>query len=271
MCITPLTLKNPKKNQSFPIPCGKCPECIKKRTSQWSFRLIKEAEASSSAFFLTLTYNTETCPLSTRGYPTLDPKHVTNFLKRLRKLHIQKLKYYYVGEYGSKTQRPHYHMLIFNAEVQHIESTWNYGAVHYGTVEGASIGYTLKYMCKGLTDLQKWKKRYPQFSRMSKGLGISYLTADIMYYHTDRNYLLERVCMKHHDKKISMPRFYKDRIYDPSHKYYIQQQAEQRAFNEYRKRYNSIADGTLNLHSEIEYHKDQIIKMKESREKNRFI
>ena len=29
------------------------------------------------------------------------------------------LKYYAVGEYGGQTKRPHYHIVIFNADLSH--------------------------------------------------------------------------------------------------------------------------------------------------------
>lgn len=272
MCITPLTLKDPKKGQTFPLPCGKCPQCVKKRTSQWGFRLQKEAEASSSALFITLTYKSECIKLSERGWPTLHPQDVTNFLKRLRKKSKRKIKYYYVGEYGKENQRPHYHMLIFNAEMEDIESTWNLGNVHYGQVEGGSVAYTLKYMYKEPTaNLQLWKKRLPEFGRMSKGLGISYLTADSMYYHTQANYLLSRVCMKQNDLLISMPRYYRDRIYDHHHKVMIQIEAEKRAQEQYKQRYDDIHSGKIDLHTEIEYHKNQFRKMEKDKYKNKFV
>ena len=73
MCLTPISLKQERKNVSFPVPCGKCPDCVKKRTSQWSFRLRKQAEVSTSAYFITLTYDTEHVPITPNGFMTLKP------------------------------------------------------------------------------------------------------------------------------------------------------------------------------------------------------
>lgn len=266
-CITPLSVFDKIQGIHIPVDCGKCPECIKKRTSQWSFRLRKEGDYSSSSYFITLTYDTQHVPITKNGYMTLNPEHVTLWLKRLRKISKEKIKYYYVGEYGSNTNRPHYHMIIFNANIEDIETTWYYGSVHYGTVTGASIGYTLKYMIKDARiPMHKNDDRIPEFGRMSKGLGIGYLTAETMYWHTDKRALLQRLCCVIDGKKVPMPRFYKERIYDVSHKWIIQKEAK-RKYEENLE----IRDRTINLAGEIEAHKAKFDKLKQSKYKNKYI
>lgn len=265
-CITPLTIRD-KHNKSIPVECGKCPECVKKRTSQWSFRLRTEGDVSSSSLFITLTYDSEHIPITDRGFPTLNPEHVTLWLKRLRKISKEKIKYYYVGEYGGKTQRPHYHMIIFNAEKEDIENTWNYGAVHYGTVTGASIGYTLKYMIKDPVQAKhKGNNRLPEFARMSKGLGLSYLTAETMYWHSEKRALLTRLCCNIDGKKIPMPRYYKLRIYDKLHMYLIQQEAIKLEQENLEKREKEV-----DLQKEINAHKAKFQKLIDSKHKNKYI
>ena len=92
------------------------------------------------------------------------------------------IKYYAVGEYGGKTLRPHYHMVIFNADVNLFERSWalenkTIGQIHVGTITEASIGYTLKYISKASKiPLHKNDDRQKEFSLMSKGLGSNYLT-----------------------------------------------------------------------------------------------
>lgn len=226
MCLTPLTLKD-NTQVSFPVDCGKCPQCVKKRASGWSFRLRKQAEVSTSALFITLTYDTEHVPITNKGYMTLNPNHVTLWLKRLRKQHQEKIKYFYVGEYGSQTERPHYHMIIYNADMNIIDKTWEYGKVHYGQVTGASIGYTLKYMIKdGKIPKHKNDDRLPEFARMSKGLGENYITKSIVEYHIHKRSILDRLHLVIDGKKISMPRYYKNMIYVPQEKLIIQQHAK---------------------------------------------
>jgi len=114
-CITPFYKKEQTRGEHIPFPCGKCPPCKKRRTSGWSFRLVKEGERSLSALFITLTYDTEYVPITSNGYMSLDIKDLQKFFKRLRKLTNEKLKYYAVGEYGSTKMRPHYHIILYNA------------------------------------------------------------------------------------------------------------------------------------------------------------
>jgi hypothetical protein len=99
-------------------------------------------------------------------------------MKLLRKVNPNKIKYYLCGEYGTNTMRPHYHMLIFNAEENTIAEQWQYGTdTHFGQIQGASVGYTLKYIDKNKKiPLHINDDRVPEFSLMSKKLGDNYLT-----------------------------------------------------------------------------------------------
>lgn len=204
---------------SISVPCGKCPECMKRRVSAWSFRLMQEDKISSTAHFVTLTYNTEHVPLSRNGYMTLAKRDVQLFLKRLRfdiskKYPDVKIKYYLAGEYGGRTMRPHYHAIMFNVpNLDLIENTWQLGSVHYGEVSVASVGYTLKYINKAKKiPSHRNDDRIAEFALMSKGLGANYLSPAIIdYHHAD---LLNHACLTIEDgKKVSMPRYYKEKIY----------------------------------------------------------
>lgn len=190
------------KDVDFKVPCGKCLPCQKKRRSDWSLRLEHEYLFADSAFFVTLTYNDASVPRTKEGYLTLNKKHLQHYIKRLRNDNVHYLsktykvpkkevknvskpiRYYAIGEYGSKTRRPHYHILIFNYDINNItpiRDQWKntqtgikYGHVDIGTVSGASINYVTKYMFKyhGKKD-----KRVKPFSLMSKKpiIGHAYL------------------------------------------------------------------------------------------------
>ena len=174
-CITPFY----KKDQpGVPLPCGRCPPCCKRRASGWSFRLVKEGENFSLSYFVTLTYSTLHVPITEKGYMTLNKKDVQDFMKRLRKhsfiikggkkIHAH-IKYYAVGEYGTHTMRPHYHIILFGADQASVCKAWDKGEVHFGTVEAASIGYTLKYISKqGRIPMHQNDDRIKEFSLMSK-------------------------------------------------------------------------------------------------------
>lgn len=204
-------------NASIPVPCGKCPACLSRRVSAWSFRLMQEDKRAKSAYFVTLTYDTKFVPLTRSGYMTLNKPDVQKFFKRLRKsLEGQDIaiKYYLCGEYGGRTNRPHYHAIIFNSPSQSvIEQAWQLGAIHYGEVSEASVGYTLKYMSKPKKiPMHRNDDRLMEFSLMSKGLGLSYLNErTIAYHNADPN---NRMCLTiAGGKKIAMPRYYKDKLW----------------------------------------------------------
>jgi len=224
ICMNPFTLS--EENGGFQVPCGKCYNCKRRRTSSWSVRLVKEGERSISAHFLTLTYNTDSVPISDNGFMTLKKSDLQKFFKRLRKWHGKNttpLKYYAVGEYGGQTKRPHYHIVIFNANLEHFERSWSIdlkplGQIHIGNITEASIGYTLKYICKdSQIPLHKNDDRQKEFALMSKGLGSNYLTEKMIKWHKDKTE--ERIYVPLKDgKKAPLPRYYKQKMYDESDK-----------------------------------------------------
>lgn len=216
-CIASFYIRNKtpfrQDQQYIQVPCGKCPDCIKRRASQWIFRLKQQDKISSSAYFVTLTYDENNIPLSDNGFMTLSKRDVQLFMKRLRKAHHPvKLKFYLAGEYGSQFKRPHYHLILFNANEKLIQSNWPFGLVDIGSVSGASVGYVCGYINKGkIVPEHRRDDRTPEFSLMSQGLGANYLTTEIIDYHhrdPDRFYVVESG-----NTKISMPRYYRDKIY----------------------------------------------------------
>lgn len=214
-CDTPYYVDVKWQPEPIPCPCGRCPPCQKQRVSQWGFRLRKEEERSSSALFLTLTFNSTNVPISPRGFMTLCKREYQTFMKRLRKLSKKndpKISYYACGEYGSKTYRPHYHAIIFNANAENIQLAWQKGDVHIGQVSGASIAYTLKYINKGKRiPMHQNDDRLPEFSLMSKGMGANYLTPQMIQYH--KNDLSKAYVTLPDGVKIALPRYYKQKMY----------------------------------------------------------
>ncbi len=211
----------------MPFPCGKCPACVRRRVSGWAFRLNKQSEQSNSAHFVTLTYNDEHIKKTKNGFETLVKKDVQDFFKRLRKLTKQKISYYAVGEYGDTGERPHYHIILFNANPKIVENAWKLnditlGNVHFGDVGDASVGYTLKYISKDRKIPQfNGDDRQKEFALMSKGLGAGYLTENMVKWHTKGN-IENKVYLPLKDgKKAAMPRYYKDKLYNKGQKFRI--------------------------------------------------
>jgi len=196
------------------IPCGCCMECKKRLVSEWSFRLVQEGKRHLNALFVTLTYSTSHLTFTPNRYRTLVKRDVQLFMKRLRKIAGQGVRYFAVGEYGSLNWRPHYHLLLFGVTHQPVLDAWGLGDVHFGDVTGASIGYTLKYIMKpSRVPLHKNDDRQPEFRLMSKRLGSNYMT-DAM-----RNYHLSAPVDHYHatlpdGRRLPLPRYYRLRIYD---------------------------------------------------------
>lgn len=226
MCVSPLIVKrkthNFKYGVTLPVPCGKCPLCVRKKINHWTFRIKKEAELHSSAFFVTLTYDEEHLPKTTSGYPTLNKRDVQLFIKRLRrheerKGNHNKIRYYLVGEYGSRTFRPHYHAVIFGiSSFESIKATWQNGFDYspevntskYGT---KAYGYILKYTAKERKTFKN-DERQREFSLCSQGLGKNYLTDAMIKYHNQS--LDYSFITLENGVKITMPDYYKRKIYD---------------------------------------------------------
>lgn len=193
------------------VPCNKCYGCRYNRQAGWIFRINKEAEGHTSALFITLTY--ETAPLTKNGLQTLVKSDLQKFIKRIRKDNRTQVKYFGCGEYGGKTKRPHYHLILFGADREKVTEKWTQGFVHFGEVTEASISYTTKYMLKGEKEvLHPDDDRSEIFQVMSKGLGKSYLSERMIKWHkaSPQN----RVYLPLKDGiKVPMPRYYRQKIY----------------------------------------------------------
>jgi len=152
------------------VPCGRCFECRMSRTREWTVRMVHELGDWRNSCFATLTYDDDHLP-SNCG---VDKAEAQRWLKRLRKrLEGRRIKYYLVGEYGSKYGRPHYHVILFGVgigERQDIQGTWNWGMVHVGTVTRESIKYVAGYIHGAL---KQTAMPYPTrpFALSSQGLG----------------------------------------------------------------------------------------------------
>lgn len=90
--------------------CGKCVECQRAYSDEWALRLYHEKKYHKYSFFLTLTYDDEHCP------PMLMKKDLQTFIRRLKK--VVDFRYFACGEYGGKTGRPHYHLMIFTDDLE---------------------------------------------------------------------------------------------------------------------------------------------------------
>lgn len=161
--------------QDMLVPCGRCAFCTATKRSDWALRLHYEAKQHDVRRFVTLTY-ADSKLVWKNGKSQLHKVHLQEWFREVRRPGY-KVRYYAVGEYGSKTFRPHYHVLLFgDVPEEHLRKTWTHGHVHIGTVTDASVMYCLGYIVNG-KGWQMKHNRVPPFSLMSlrPGLGSNYV------------------------------------------------------------------------------------------------
>lgn len=125
-------------------------------------RCVHEASLWPDNCFITLTYNPENLPPDCG----LIKSDFQKFMKRLRKRYGEGIRYYMCGEYGDRTNRPHYHAILFNHNFSDwvylfdspsgepiytsptLEKIWGLGFVTIGTVTFQSAGYVARYCMK---------------------------------------------------------------------------------------------------------------------------
>lgn len=193
------------------IPCGQCVECRLQRSRRWADRCMLEMQYHKQSWFVTLTYDNDHLPLNecineeTGEYnenATLVKKDLQDFMKRLRRAyeyqgHDNKLRFFACGEYGSKTFRPHYHIIVFGLELDPddltfykrnlqgdiiynsnlISKCWKKGFSVVGDVTWQSCAYVARYiMKKHLGKESEFYDNYnivPEFINMSRKPGIA--------------------------------------------------------------------------------------------------
>lgn len=169
-----------------PFPCGWCLPCRINKARTWQHRIMLEAKSHVENSFITLTYSDETVPLNDSGDLVLHKPDLQNYMKRLRKrINNEKIRFFGVGEYGDKSDRPHYHVCLFGVginDIKAIENAWSIrsvsqGIVHVGQVTPESARYIAGYTIKKLTKStdERLHGRTPEFmvsSRRNGGIGL---------------------------------------------------------------------------------------------------
>ena len=208
--------------------CGYCPECLHKRSRSWIVRAFYERETSGSCMMLTLTYDhfkrdkNGNILRDRLGYPLEEPvilrpvikKDIQDFMKRYRAYldyHYGKnkkpIKYMATAEYGDRTHRAHYHVLIFghvfNDRVPYKKSKrgnqiymsdclnklWKNGICTIDAVNAGAkiVRYCTKYCAK--------ERGFDTFTLASQNLGLE----GMLKHFNGKNYIIE-------GKRYSIPR-----------------------------------------------------------------
>lgn len=220
------------KEAYIEVPCGKCAACVEKKSNDWASRIYHEWLYAPTSAFLTLTYADEhltynNVVLKYGHYiepvgliPVLVKEDVQKFMKRLRKKLGNGLRFFLGAEYGETDGRPHYHLALFGYPqrfhdniLEIVKETWAKGNIQYGDMNIRRIMYVAKYIYS--TSLinhkaENFVKPFILCSRMP-GLGYQYyLDKKVRDYH---NTTLDTNVPIDDNKKLPMPRYYRDKIF----------------------------------------------------------
>lgn len=197
--------------------CGQCISCrlntARDRATQMMLETIQYPE--ENCWFVTRTYDDEHLPHHTTKYLlegmnewqtvtgiSLDGKNAQDYFKLLSYHFNKPIKKVYCGEYGSKTNRPHGHDIVWGLPLdvtklekyktnewgdpiwrcRELEKIWKKGNVMVGRVTWETCGYVARYTLKkslGKTreDYNKWylmNGKRPEYVRWSNGVGKDY-------------------------------------------------------------------------------------------------
>lgn len=201
------------------IPCGKCIGCKLEHSRQWAVRCMQEKRMHTDSCFVTLTYDDKNLPAG----GTLVKRDLQLFMKRYRKFAGDGVRFFACGEYGEKTNRPHYHLLLLNKDLPDkrlvktgteynlyaspvLSNLWPMGNHALGSVTFDSAAYVARYCTKKITGpkaADHYAGRQPEFLVMSRrpGIGTAYLEKYQNEIYTHDNIIVNGV-------PTSVPRFY---------------------------------------------------------------
>lgn len=218
MCIAPQTYSYRDglgRRCTVQGPCGQCIDCLKDYQNSWKIRLSEEFSETCLGVFCTLTYDPVNAPLpicdktgeiiesdewqkycESKDNRPLSLRHedVHAWVKRCREAFFYAkgkrptFKYFFCGEYGPRTLRPHYHGFIVGInknDFKHFFARdWQkrFGFVHVSQLrisKGKSpqrvANYVSKYCAKGVFENPRVKNNPDCFEKprrsMSKGIG----------------------------------------------------------------------------------------------------
>lgn len=227
------------------VPCGKCNFCLKRNSDDWMQRLENEAKESDSAMFLGITYDEEHIH-KVKGanntlQATLKKEDLQKYIKKLRwhndkfakeRLGVssikearrltKSIKYYAIGEYGSTTYRPHYHIIIFNLEDKFtqrktkndlLDEIWEKGQIDkgHGNGIGGGIAYCTRYLIKKET-IKLGPNQAPQFAIISNEIGEKYVEKH-KKWHIENLAYYQMKQIKGARVKLALAKYYKEKIF----------------------------------------------------------
>lgn len=186
-----------------PVPCGHCPECRVANKRRWVGRCVAEMETSKYSYFVTLTFDNE-------HLRDVSKRDIQLFIKRLRK--VLACRYLAVGEYGSLSNRPHYHLILFTEDPisdleifkrsnfplyksAMISKLWSFGFSSIGIASASTVAYTVGYLIS--------KDKKTAFKLQSNGLGAEFFSSLKQRYYLSNSRGSELI--------VALPRYLKEK------------------------------------------------------------
>ncbi len=227
------------------FPCGCCLDCKKKKARDWSTRMELEFQSNGKiGAFITLTYDNEKLDVYNDlvEYPlrgiSIIQQDFQKFMKRLRKKIGEKVTYYCCAEYGGKTKRPHFHLILYGYNFPEkkllsksksgfpmyiddlLTDTWKFGFHTIQDVTPATCQYVAKYVLKkkyGVSDDSQYHRNIngldikvcKEKSFMSKSVPIGYTYFQKYYEQLVSN---DFVCVGIDKQKRGLPKVFMDWI-----------------------------------------------------------
>lgn len=258
-CYSAINIKNKSKRNAsvmVSVPCGKCYACRMNKRIEWTYRLYQELLSSTTAYFVTVTYDENHVPTvvdkdTGEICQVLRKSDIQSYIKRLRT--YSNLRFFCVGEYGEKSKRPHYHLLIFdfNPKVRNgeyhldqilLQRMWKdnndnmMGYVSVGNVEIASIHYCTKDMMKEQTKNAVCGVRGFRLMSTKPAIGSRALS----YLGNEKENKDFTVSLN--GNRVNMPRYYREKLFSESdrlrHRNEMKDLADKKFIDEYNRIFN---------------------------------
>lgn len=204
------------------VPCGHCLLCRIAEYKDWALRCFLESREYDNNQFITLTYDEENEPDD-----GVSKEEISRFMHNIREYFSRKhkhtgIRFYACGEYGGKTQRAHYHILLFNCppfgdEKKYIKTKrnhtlysseilahlWGKGFCTIGAVTRQSCDYVTRFRLK---NFDRNQDLLCHSMSTQKGIGYDYLVRNFDHIIAEDKIQVTGTIVS------SLPRFYDRKI-----------------------------------------------------------
>lgn len=154
MCVNPVFLAD----LGVEVACHKCWQCIRRKIDDWTGRCVAESQTAVATRSVTLTYGRDNRigNIDHLQAAVLTYSDVQMYVRSLRDAGYRPLRYFVVGEYGSRKGRAHWHIILFfgdkvplrpldrQIECEH----WPHGWSFWQLATPEAIRYVTKYIAK---------------------------------------------------------------------------------------------------------------------------